>query len=77
MSSLWDRTGGRNVALMDDLGLCDYLWQFDTTKLDEPDMAKMLRKVEGMGVSTFIAALPGHADSLPTIRGLAAARDKM
>lgn len=68
---------GGNVALMDELGLCDYLSQFDTTKLDEAGTAKLLRKLEGMGVSTFIAALPGHADPLPTIRGLAAARDQM
>ncbi len=68
---------GRNVALMDELGLSDYLSQFDTTKLDEAHTTGMLRELEAMGVSTFIAALPGHADPLPTIRGLAAARDAM
>ena len=62
---------------MDELGLCDYLSQFDTTKLDEAGTTEMLRELEAMGVSTFIAALPGHADPLPTIRGLGAARDAM
>lgn len=69
--------GGRNVALMDRLGLTDYLSQFDTTMGDVPEIAAFLRELEGMGVSTFIGALPGHADPLPTIRGLAAARDAM
>jgi alkanesulfonate monooxygenase SsuD/methylene tetrahydromethanopterin reductase-like flavin-dependent oxidoreductase (luciferase family) len=68
---------GRNVSLMDELGLRDYLSQFDTTKLDEAGTTKFLRELESMGVSTFIASMPGHADPLPTIRGLAAARDAM
>jgi len=68
---------GGNVRLMDELGLCDYLSQFDTTKLDAPGTTGFLKELEAMGVSTFFAALPGHADPLPTIRGLAAARDAM
>ena len=69
--------GGSNCALMDELGLTEYLSGFDTTMGDVPAVANVLRQLQEMGVSTFIAALPGHADPLPTIRGVAAARRAM
>ncbi len=69
--------GGRNVALMEELGLDAFLQDFDTTAGPVEMVAATLRRIEAMGVSTFIAALPGHADPLSTIRGLAAARDAM
>jgi alkanesulfonate monooxygenase SsuD/methylene tetrahydromethanopterin reductase-like flavin-dependent oxidoreductase (luciferase family) len=69
--------GGRNVLLMDELGLTEYLSQFDTTMGDVTEMTAFLRELEALGVSTFIASLPGHADPLPTVRDLAAARDAM
>ncbi len=69
--------GGKNVALMEELGLTEYLSEFDTTAGPVESVADMLRKLEAMGVSTFIAALPGHAAPLETIRGLAQARSAM
>lgn len=69
--------GGRNVALMEELGLTDFLAQFDTLAGPETAATDMLRKLAALGVSTFIAALPGHASPLETIRALAAARDAM
>lgn len=69
--------GGKNVALMEELGLTEYLREFDTLAGPVDVAADMLRKLEALGVSTFIAALPGHADPVETIRGLAAARAAM
>ncbi|MDE2466685.1 MAG: LLM class flavin-dependent oxidoreductase [Alphaproteobacteria bacterium] len=69
--------GGRNVALMEELGLTEFLADFDTTAGPVATVAAMLRELEKMGVSTFIAALPGHAEPLTAIDGLAAARKAM
>lgn len=69
--------GGRNVALMEELGLTEYLAEFDTLAGPVESATKMLRELDAMGVSTFIAALPGHAAPLETIRGLAQARSAM
>ncbi len=69
--------GGRNVALLDEFGLADFLQDFDTIAGPQSVATDALRRLEAMGVSTVIAALPGHADPLETIRGLAAARDAM
>src|SRR3546814_18200697 len=54
--------GGSNVDLMNELGLTEFLADFDTTAGPQEMVTDMLRKLEGLGVSTFIAALPGHAD---------------
>ena len=67
--------GGRNVALLEEFGLADYLQDFDTIAGPQSNATEAMRRLEAMGVSTLIAALPGHADPLDTIRGLAAARD--
>lgn len=69
--------GGRNVALMEELGLTEYLADFDTLAGPVESATTMLQKLEAMGVSTFIAALPGHAAPLETIKGLAEARRAM
>lgn len=69
--------GGRNVALMEELGLKAYLSGFDTVAGPVETVTAVLRALEDMGVSTFIAALPGHAAPLETIRGLAEARSAM
>ena len=69
--------GGPNVALMDDLGLTEFLKDFDTTAGPPALVTDVLRRMEAMGVSTFLAPLPGHADPEPTLRGLVAARDAM
>lgn len=68
---------GKNVALMRELGLTDYLADFDTMAGPVETATTMLSALEEMGVSTFIAALPGHAAPLETIRGLAEARSQM
>lgn len=69
--------GGRNVSLMRELGLTDYLADFDTLAGPVETATEMLNALQEMGVSTFIAALPGHAEPLETMRGLAAARSAM
>lgn len=69
--------GGKNVKLMEEMGLREYLSEFDTLAGPVENATNMLRKLEALGVSTFIAALPGHANPPETIRGLAAAREAM
>jgi 5,10-methylenetetrahydromethanopterin reductase len=69
--------GGKNVRLMDEMGLTEFLQDFDTIAGPEAHMTEMMRQLEAMGVSTLIAALPGHADPLTTVRGLASARAVM
>lgn len=69
--------GGRNVGLMQEPGLTEFLSGFDTLAGWVENATAMLRALEEMGVSTFIAALPGHAAPLETIRGLADARNAM
>lgn len=66
--------GGKNVALMKELGLTEYLAEFDTLAGPVETATDMLRTLDELGVSTFIAALPGHAEPQATIRGLAEAR---
>ena len=65
--------GGKNVQLMDEMGLTEFLQDFDTIAGPEEHMTEVMRKLDNMGVSTLIAALPGHADPLVTISGLATA----
>lgn len=51
--------GGRNVALLDEFGLADFLQDFDTIAGPEAIATDAMRRLEAMGVSTLIAALPG------------------
>ena len=69
--------GGANVALMHELGLTEYLSDFDTTAGSVAFVADVLRQMQALGVSAVIAALPGHADPQAALHGLAAARDAM
>ena len=69
--------GGKNVRLMDEMGLTEYLQDFDTIAGPQDHLSGVMRQLEAMGVSTLIAALPGHADPLTTISGFAAARKAM
>ena len=62
---------------MEELGLEPFLSNLDTTAGTVEEVAETLRAIAAMGVSTFIAALPGHADPLTAIQGLSAARDAM
>ena len=68
---------GKNVALMKQLGLTDFLAEFDTTAGSVSMVTDVLRQMESMGVSTVLAPLPGHADPHATLHGLKAARDAM
>jgi alkanesulfonate monooxygenase SsuD/methylene tetrahydromethanopterin reductase-like flavin-dependent oxidoreductase (luciferase family) len=69
--------GGPNVDLMQELGLTAFLADFDTIAGAQPMVTDVLRRMESMGVSTLIAALPGHADPHATLTGLKSARDAM
>ena len=67
--------GGRNVQLMEELGLTDFLKDFDSIYGTEEEVRRVLDGIAARGVSTFIAPLPGHADPLGTIRRLGAMLD--
>jgi alkanesulfonate monooxygenase SsuD/methylene tetrahydromethanopterin reductase-like flavin-dependent oxidoreductase (luciferase family) len=69
--------GGPNIALMEELGLTEFLAGFETVIGTADQVAAAMRAMEAMGVSTFIAALPSNSDPLAAIRGLAEARDRM
>lgn len=69
--------GGKNVKLMEEMGITEFLQDFDTIAGPEAHVTDIMRNMDAMGVSTLIAALPGHAEPLVTIRGLAAAREAM
>ena len=60
-----------------EIRLTEFLSEFDTFAGPVESATAMLRTLEAMGGSTFIAALPGHAAPLETIRGLARARSAM
>jgi alkanesulfonate monooxygenase SsuD/methylene tetrahydromethanopterin reductase-like flavin-dependent oxidoreductase (luciferase family) len=69
--------GGRNVAVMQQLGLTDFLANLDTTAGSVGMVTDALRQMQAMGVSTVLAPLPGHGDPHATLHGLKAARDAM
>lgn len=66
--------GGKNAQLMDELGLTEYLSQFDTVAGTPEYVADVLKGLEERGVSTFIVNMPGNADKEGTLRRLAALR---
>jgi len=63
--------GGKNARLLDELGLTEFLSQFDTVAGTPAEVKRILDGLAERGVSTFIANLPGHADKLGTLRRLA------
>jgi len=65
--------GGKNVALMDELGLTEFLSQYDTIMGPREEVSMTLKEMEALGVDTFIACLPGSADREGTLRRLAEA----
>jgi hypothetical protein len=65
--------GGKNVTLMDDLGLTEFLSDFDTIAGPPEEVAATLKEMEALGVDTFFAALPGNADREGTLRRLSRA----
>jgi 5,10-methylenetetrahydromethanopterin reductase len=62
--------GGRNVAMMEELGLTDFLRDYDTIYGTPAHVRKVLDGIAALGVSTFIAPLPGHADPIGTLHRL-------
>ncbi|WP_422342758.1 hypothetical protein [Parasphingorhabdus sp.] len=72
-----DVVGDKTAKLMNERGLTGFLQDFDAIAGPEPHMSDVVRKPEAMGVSTLIAALLGHGAPLPTISGLAAAREAL
>jgi len=62
--------GGKNARLLDELGLLDFLSQFDTVAGTADEVRSVLNALAARGVSTFIANMPGHADKFGTLRRL-------
>jgi 5,10-methylenetetrahydromethanopterin reductase len=62
--------GGKNTRLLDELGLTEFLGQFDTIAGPPDHVRDVLAGLAERGVSTFIVPLPGHADKLGTLRRL-------
>jgi alkanesulfonate monooxygenase SsuD/methylene tetrahydromethanopterin reductase-like flavin-dependent oxidoreductase (luciferase family) len=63
--------GGRNVALLKELGLTEFLGQFDTVAGSPVEVKATFEAMRGLGVDAFFSILPGHADPEPTLRALA------
>jgi 5,10-methylenetetrahydromethanopterin reductase len=63
--------GGRNSSLLDELGLADFLGDFDTTAGTPAEVKAALEEMASMGVDAFFIPLPGHADPEPTIEAVA------
>jgi alkanesulfonate monooxygenase SsuD/methylene tetrahydromethanopterin reductase-like flavin-dependent oxidoreductase (luciferase family) len=63
--------GGNNAMLLEELGLKEYLAQFDTVVGTPEHVGGVLEQLEQRGVSGFIANMPGHADKEGTMRRLA------
>lgn len=62
--------GGKNARLLDELGLTEFLGNFDTVAGTAEDIKRILDGLAERGVSTFIANMPGHADKSGTLRRL-------
>ncbi len=69
--------GGRNVKLMEELGLTEFLAQFDTVAGTSEEVRATLDAIASRGVSCFFAALPGHADREGQLRRLAQAMGRV
>lgn len=65
--------GGKNVTLMDELGLTEFLSHYDTIAGPPDEVAAKLKDIEALGVDIFFAALPGNADREGTLRRLSQA----
>jgi alkanesulfonate monooxygenase SsuD/methylene tetrahydromethanopterin reductase-like flavin-dependent oxidoreductase (luciferase family) len=65
--------GGKNVDLMDELGLTEFLSQFETIVGPPEEVSATLKEMEALGVDTFFACLPGNADREGTLRRLSEA----
>ena len=63
--------GGRNVALLDELGLNEFLGDFDTVAGSPAEVKATWDAMSALGVDAFFCALPGHAHPENTIRAMA------
>lgn len=63
--------GGRNVALMQELGISDFLGNFDVVGGPADHVGEVMDRLVTMGVDAFFVALPGHEDPESTMRGMA------
>ena len=68
---------GKNSQLLDELGLLDYLGQFDTIAGTPEHVSSVLQGLKDRGVSTFVINMPGHADRENTMRQLAQIRGEL
>ncbi|GAA3083778.1 5,10-methylenetetrahydromethanopterin reductase [Streptosporangium carneum] len=68
---VWDFTvGGKNARLLEELGLVDFAAGLTGVAGDVSGVAAHLRRLESLGVSGVLAALPVLADPDGTLRGL-------
>lgn len=64
--------GGRNAALIEELGLAEYLAQMNTVAGAPEEVKAVLDAFAARGVSTFFMPLSGHADRQRLMRQVAA-----
>ena len=65
--------GGKNVALMDELGLTEFLGHYDTIVGPPDEVGATMKELEALGVDIFFAGMPGHADREGALRRLSRA----
>lgn len=65
--------GGKNVRLMEELGLTEFLSHYDTIAGPPEEVSAKLKEMEALGVDTFFVAMPGNADREGTMRRLSQA----
>lgn len=63
--------GGKNVALMRELGLSEYLGNYDVVAGTADEVGKVMGRLEAMGVDAFFITVPGHEDPESTIEAMA------
>jgi 5,10-methylenetetrahydromethanopterin reductase len=63
--------GGKNVALMRELGLAEYLGNYDVVAGTPDEVGKVMDRLETIGVDAFFITVPGHEDPESTIRAMA------
>lgn len=63
--------GGKNVALMRELGLSEFLGNFDVVAGPADHVGKVMDRLVTMGVDAFFMAAPGHEEPEPTMRAMA------
>jgi alkanesulfonate monooxygenase SsuD/methylene tetrahydromethanopterin reductase-like flavin-dependent oxidoreductase (luciferase family) len=62
---------GRNVSLLTELGLTEFLGSFDTVAGSPAEVKITYEAMRALGVDAFLSILPGHADPETNLRALA------